>query len=90
MRVIFHYFLDQMAGDMENSGRYSLAEFSRLHLESIKQAKPRQDPDPVATESAVAVCDIAGSAFPENGYAQHVVSGMSKIRRSKAESELTD
>jgi hypothetical protein len=67
---------------MENSGRYSLAEFSRLHLESIKQAKPRQEPDPVATESAAAAFDIAGSAFPENTFAQHVVSGMLKIRGS--------
>jgi hypothetical protein len=66
---------------MKNSGRCSLAEFSRRHLESIKQANPRQEPDPIATESATAF-DIAGSAFPENSFALHVVSGMSKFRGS--------
>jgi len=67
---------------MENSGRYSLAEFSRLHLESIKQAKPRQDPDPVVTESAMTAFDVAGATLLENSFAQQVVSGMSKFRRS--------
>jgi hypothetical protein len=67
-------------GDMENSGRCSLAEFSRRHLESIKQATPGQAPDQVPTEAATAVFDIAGSAFLEDGVARHVVSGMLKIR----------
>jgi hypothetical protein len=70
-----------MAGDMESSGRYGLAEFSRLHLETTKQAKPGQQPDPVPIEPAIARLDIAGSAFPENSFAHHVVSGMSKFRR---------
>jgi hypothetical protein len=71
-----------MAADMASSGRYSLAEFSRLHLEAIKHAKPQQDSDPVSTGSVPAALDIAGSAFPENGFAHHVVSGMSKFRSS--------
>jgi hypothetical protein len=70
-----------MAADMESSGRYSLAEFSRLHLETIKQAKPGQELDPTPIESAIAGFDIAESAFPENSFAHHVVSGMSKFRR---------
>jgi len=67
-----------MAEDMESSGRYSLAEFSRRHLESIKQASPSQDPIPA--EAATTPFDIARSALPEDGVARHVVSGMSKFR----------
>jgi hypothetical protein len=64
-----------MAADMDNSGRCSLAEFSRLHLEAMKQAKPGQGANPVSAEPS--------SVLSENSFAHHVVSGMLKLRESE-------
>lgn len=63
---------------MDNSGRCSLAEFSRRHLEAIKQAKPGHDSDPVLADPSG-----AGSVLPENNFAHHVVSGMCKFREGQ-------
>jgi hypothetical protein len=67
-----------MAADMDNSGRCSLAEFSRLHLEKMKQAKPGQASDQVSTDWS-----DAEPVLPEHNFAYHVVSGMSKFREGQ-------
>jgi hypothetical protein len=61
---------------MGTSRKYTLAEFTRL-VESIKAAKVGGDQFP---EKPVPVSD---SEFPEDGFANRVVSGMSKFREPR-------